>query len=57
MFHVSTVPSRVSRRFTTARARRRVASADRASRTPGRISLGETFAVGLGCDSWKPRGS
>jgi hypothetical protein len=57
MFHVSTAPSRVSQRLTAARAHRRALSADRGFATPGRTSLGETFAIGLGCDSWKPRQS
>jgi hypothetical protein len=57
MFNVSTAPSRVSQRLTAVRARRRALSADRASSTPGRTSLGETFAIGLGCDSYKPRRS
>jgi hypothetical protein len=47
----------ISRRISEARAHRRTARADRsvaASSTP-RTSFGETFAIGLGCDSWKPR--
>jgi hypothetical protein len=55
MFNVTTASSRVSQRITGARARRRALTAERAFTSTGRSSLGETLAVGLGCDGWKPR--
>jgi hypothetical protein len=55
MFNVTTASSRVSQRITGARARRRALTAERAFSSTGRSSLGETLAVGLGCDGWKPR--
>ena len=47
MFNVTSASTRVSRRIATARANNRAASASRPAR---RSSLGETLAVGLGCD-------
>jgi hypothetical protein len=49
MFTVTSASTRVSRRIATARASYRAASANRPAR---RSSLGETLAVGLGCDRW-----
>lgn len=50
MFNISNAPSRFSQRINGARARRRAMNADRAFSTPNRTSLGQTLAVGLGCD-------
>ena len=52
MFNVSTASTRVSQRIATARARRRATVADRSVAGQRRTSLGETLAVGLGCDRW-----
>jgi hypothetical protein len=51
MFNVSTASTRVSQRIATARARRRATVAGRPAAVR-RTSLGETLAVGLGCDRW-----
>jgi len=51
MFNVTSASTRVSRRIAKARANHRAATADRAPRGR-RSSLGETLAVGLGCDRW-----
>ena len=53
MFNVTTAPSRFSQRITGARARRQALRANRPAPAQRRSSLGETFAVGLGCDSYK----
>jgi hypothetical protein len=57
MFNSLSAPSRVSQRFTGARARRRALNADRPFLVQSTSSLGEALAVGLGCDGWKPRQS
>ena len=51
MFNVTSASTRVSRRIAKARADYRAATADR-SANGRRSSLGETLAVGLGCDRW-----
>lgn len=53
MFNVTAAPSRFSQRFTGARARRQALRANRPAPTQRRSSFGETFAVGLGCDTYK----
>ena len=45
----------ISRRISEARAHRRVARADRPVAASSRTPFGDAFAIGLGCDSWKPR--
>lgn len=55
MFDLAAAPTRLTRRLSGARARRQALAADRAFLTAGRSSWGDTFAVGLGCDGWKPR--
>ena len=47
----------LSLRIAEARAHRRLARADRpvAASWTTRTPFGETFAIGLGCDNWKPR--
>jgi hypothetical protein len=50
---ISSAPSRISHRLSVARAHRRARTNDQWYTTQGRITLGETFAVGLGCDEWK----
>ncbi|MGH3444375.1 MAG: hypothetical protein ACRDPB_03280 [Nocardioidaceae bacterium] len=48
----------LSRRISQARAHRRLVVGDRPlvmAAPSGRMSFGEVIAVGLGCDSWKPR--
>jgi len=51
MFNVTSASTRVSRRISKARADHRAATADR-SANGRRSSLGETLAIGLGCDRW-----
>ena len=51
MLNVTSASTRFSRRIAQARANHRAASADRAA-SARRSSLGETLAVGLGCDRW-----
>lgn len=53
MSAITSAPSRISRRITVTRARRRSLNTDQWYLTHGRTSLGETFAIGLGCDNWK----
>jgi hypothetical protein len=50
---ITSAPSRISQRVSAARTRRRSISNDQWYLTHGRTSLGETFAVGLGCDTWR----
>ena len=50
---ITSAPSRFSRRISVARARRRSGNNDQWYTTQGRITLGETFAVGQGGDDWK----
>ncbi len=57
MFNVVSAPSRISQRITGVRARRRALGVDRVVSPRRGASLGETLAVGLGCDGWKPRQS
>lgn len=52
MLNVSSASTRVSRRIAKAKAHRRAASAARPVTAMRRSSLGETLAVGLGCDRW-----
>jgi len=54
MFQLASAPARLSQHLTGARARRQALVADRPL-VAGRTSRGETFAIGLGCDGWKPR--
>jgi hypothetical protein len=51
MSYLASAPARLSQRFIASRARRQALPADR----PFRTSRGEIFAIGLGCDGWKPR--
>ena len=53
MFTVSAAPSRFSQRFTGARARRQALRANRPATAQRRASFGESFAIGLGCDTYK----
>lgn len=52
MINVTSTSTRVSQRIASARARRRAVIADRPVTVQRRPSLGETLAVGLGCDRW-----
>lgn len=47
----------LAQRLSQLRANGRVhgSRADRGAFSPSRTSLGETMAIGLGCDSYKPR--
>jgi hypothetical protein len=53
MFNVTAAPSRFSQRFTGARTRRAALRANRPATAQRRASFGESFAVGLGCDTYK----
>ena len=50
---ITSGPSRISQRVSLARARRRASNTDQWYLTNGRTSLGETFAIGLGGDTWR----
>lgn len=50
MFNVTSASARVSQRIARAKAQHRAASAHRSVTLARRSSLGETLAVGLGCD-------
>jgi len=55
MFHLVAAPTRLSQRLAGARTRRAASVAHRALLAADRTPRGETFAIGLGCDGWKPR--
>lgn len=50
---ITSAPSRISQRVSVARTRRRSRNTDQWYLTQGRTSLGETFAIGLGRDTWR----
>ena len=51
MFTITSAPSRLSRRASAARARRRSRTNDQWYGSHGGASLGETLAIGLGPES------
>ena len=54
---ITSAPSRLSRRITVARARRRNRTTDQWYIAHTRNPIGATFGVGLGSDDWNPRHS